>query len=79
MTKTYETGNGEETGVFLHLNECAALYPRFKAAERFLADNERMLLLKIEKTLYESFSIKEMEELLKKGSIHFDVAKEKKL
>ena len=78
MTKTYATGSGEEA-VVLHLNECAALYPRFKARERLLAEDERLVLLKIEKALYESFSIKEMEELLKKGSIHFNAAKEKKL
>ena len=55
--------DSENTGV-LTLNDCAALYPRFKGSESFLSDGERMVLHKIEKTLYERFSIREMEDLL---------------
>jgi len=64
--------SGENTGIFLALTDCAALYPRFKASESFLSEEERLVLLKLEKTLYGSFSIREMEELLEKSSALFD-------
>ena len=60
--------NSKNSGVFLALNDCAALYPRLKGNEPFLSEEERTVLLKIEKALYESFSISEMEELLERGS-----------
>ena len=53
-----------EAGVFLTLNDCAALYPRFKENESFLSKDERKVLLRIEKVLYGNLSIREMEELL---------------
>ena len=57
-----------EPGVFLSLNDFTALYPRFKENESFLSEEERKVFLRIEKMLYESFSIREMEELLVRGS-----------
>ena len=57
-----------EPGIFLTLNDCLALYPRLKANESFLSPEERMVLLSIEKILYGSFSVNEMEELLEKSS-----------
>jgi len=64
--------DSDETGVFLTLNDCAALYPRFKGNESFLSEEERMVLLKIEKALYGSLSIREMEELLERSSVTSD-------
>ena len=61
--------NTDETGVFLTLNDCVTLYPRLKATESFLSDEERKIFLEIEKALYESFSIQELEELLEKSSV----------
>jgi len=60
--------NNENTGLYLSLNDCAVIYPRFKGSESFLSEGERMVLLKIEKILYESFSIREIEDLLDRGS-----------
>jgi hypothetical protein len=60
--------NGGEAGVFLSLNDCGALYPRFKENESFLSEDERKVLLRIEKLLYRNLSIGEMEELLERGS-----------
>ena len=61
----------ENTGVFLTLADCAALYPRFKGNESFLSEGERLALLKLEKALYECFSVREMEELLERSSALF--------
>ena len=60
----------ENTGVFLTLNDCAALYPRFKGSESFLSEGERAVLLKVEKALYGSLSVREMEELLGRCPAH---------
>ena len=57
-----------EAGVFLSLNDCKILYPRFKEKESYLSEEERKVFLRIEKILYESFSILEMEELLERCS-----------
>ena len=57
-----------EAGVFLTLNDCTALYPGLKGNESFLSEGERKVLLRIEKVLYGSLSIREMEELLERGS-----------
>ena len=62
----------EKTGIFLSLNDCAALYPRLKGSEPLLAEEERVLLLKMEKLLYGVLSVREMEELLEKSSANFD-------
>ena len=56
--------NSVEAGIFLSLNDCTALYPRLKENESFLSEEERKVLLKIERVLYDSLSIHEMEELL---------------
>ena len=68
-----DMNSGEHTGVFLALNDCVALYPRLKSNEFFLSDGERMVLIRIEKALYECFSIKEMEELLDRGAARADM------
>ena len=60
--------NAEEAGVFLNLNDCMALYPRFKGNEPVLSEEERKVLIRVEKALYGSLSIREMEELLERGS-----------
>jgi hypothetical protein len=54
----------EETGVFLSLGECTVLYPKLKENEANLSKEERKVLLKIEKLLYEHLSIGEMHDLL---------------
>jgi hypothetical protein len=59
---------GAEAGVFLTLNDCTVLFPRFKANEFFLSAEERRILHRIEKVLYGNLSIREMEELLDKGA-----------
>jgi len=60
--------NGGEAGVFLTLNDCTALYPRLKVNEFFLSEEERKVLIRIEKVLYGSLSVREMEELLERGA-----------
>ena len=60
--------NSGEPGIFLTLNDCAVVFPRLKKNETFLSIEERMLMLRIEKILYENLSIQEMEELLDKGT-----------
>ena len=57
-----------EPGVFLTLNDCSVLYPALKENEPFLSEEERKLLLKMEKVLYGSFAINEIEELLERAS-----------
>ena len=56
-------------GVLLTVNDCKSLYARLKGSESFLSEAERKILLRIEKVLYESFSISEMEELLERSSV----------
>ena len=58
----------EGAGVFLTLNDCTALYPRLKGNESFLSEEERKVLLGIEKVLYGNLSVQEVEELLERGS-----------
>ena len=60
--------NNEEEGVFLTLNDCTVLYPGLKENEPSLSDKERNILFKIEKVLYGSLSVREIEELLEKDS-----------
>ena len=60
--------NGEEAGVFLTLNDCTVLFPRLKGMESFLSAEERRILHRIEKVLYGNLSIREMEELLERGT-----------
>ena len=56
--------NNGETGGILAFEDCAALYPRLKKNEAFLSEGERKVLVRIEKVLYASLSINQMEELL---------------
>jgi len=60
--------DGREAGVFLTANDCKALYPRLKKIESSLSIEERKILFAIEKLLYGSLSIREMEELLTRSS-----------
>ena len=60
--------NHEEAGVYLTLKDCTVLFPRIKGIESSLSKEERMIMLRIEKVLYENLSIREMEELLERGS-----------
>ena len=57
-----------EAGVFLTLNDCTAIYPGLKENESFLSEEERKVLIRIEKVLYGSLSIREIEELLERSS-----------
>lgn len=59
---------GGENGVFLTLDDCVILFPRLKENEASLSNEERLILLKIEKILYGSLSIEEIETLLAKAS-----------
>jgi hypothetical protein len=49
---------------FLTLEELSVLFPRLKKNEAFLDIKERQILNKIEKILYENFSIADMENHL---------------
>ena len=64
-----------ELGVLLSLTDCMALYPRLKTEESFLSLDERKVLLAIEKILYKSFSVSEIEELLEKGTFRSDTSR----
>ena len=57
-----------EAGVFLTLSDCMTLYPKLKMNEPSLSNDERKILFKLEKILYGNLSVREMEELLEKGS-----------
>jgi len=56
-------GEDAEAGVFLTLNDCSVLFPRLKAVESSLSNDERRVLYRLEKVLYGNLSIREMEEL----------------
>jgi len=60
--------DGEE-GIFLSLNDCTALFPGLKRNESSLSNNERLILLRMEKVLYRNLSIQEMEELLERTGV----------
>jgi len=55
-------------GVFLTLDDCKVLFPRLKEKEPYLAKDERAILLKLEKVLYGSLSVTEIEELFIKAA-----------
>jgi len=59
---------GGWAGVFLTLDDCKVLFPRLKEKEPSLSGEERAILFKMEKVLYGSLSVREMEELLKKAA-----------
>ena len=48
-------------GVFFTLEELLVLFPLLKKNEDLLSNNERQLLVKVEKTLYEHLSIADIE------------------
>ena len=62
--------NKGEAGVSLTLTDCTVLYPRLKENESSLSNEERNILFRIEKVLYGSLSIREMEDLLERYPAH---------
>jgi hypothetical protein len=54
----------DQKGVFLTLNELLAVFPRLKRLEAVLEKDERVVLIKMEKVLYEYLSISEIEKCL---------------
>ena len=57
---------GEE-GIFLTLNDCIALFPGLKRNESVLSNDERTILVKLEKILYRNLSIQDVEKLLEQS------------
>jgi hypothetical protein len=55
----------DQGGAFFTLWELLAVFPRLKRAEAVLEKDERAVLLRIEKVLYECLSIGEIEQRLK--------------
>jgi hypothetical protein len=55
----------DQQGAFFTLNELLAVFPRLKRIEAVLEKDERAVLLKIEKVLYERLSIGEIERRLR--------------
>ena len=53
-----------QPAINLSLDECTVLFPRLKGNESSLTKDERIILLKMEKLLYENLSIQEIDELL---------------
>jgi hypothetical protein len=53
-----------EARFFLFLNDCMVLFPKLKRNDFSLSKEERELMLRMEKLLYENLSIHEIEELL---------------
>ena len=51
-------------GITLSLNECRSLFPLLKKQELNLSREQRTIMIKMEKVLYEFLSIQEMEELI---------------
>lgn len=68
MTNNSTTVLDKEDVLYLSLNECIALFPGLKEKESSLSKEERKILLRLEKVLYENLSINEMEELLYRTS-----------
>jgi hypothetical protein len=54
----------QEAGVFISLEELAAIFPRLKQGEGGMNREERRVLTKLEKALYEYLSVEEAEKLL---------------
>jgi hypothetical protein len=54
----------DQKGIFLTLNELLAVFPRLKRLEAVLEKDERAVLIKMEKVLYEQLSISEIEKCL---------------
>jgi hypothetical protein len=53
-----------QKGVFLTLNELIVVFPRLKRLEAVLEKDERTVLIKMEKVLYEHLSISEIKKCL---------------
>jgi hypothetical protein len=53
-----------QKGTFFSFEELLILFPLLKKNEALLSNQERTILVKIEKTLYEHLSIAEMENRL---------------
>jgi hypothetical protein len=58
-----DTGAGDDTRIFLDLEECKVLFRSLKINEKNLSGSERGLLRKVERFLYTRLSIQEIEEL----------------
>jgi hypothetical protein len=50
-------------GLFFDLEECKALFARFKRDEGILTHEEQRILLRLEHLLYGTLSIQEVEDL----------------
>jgi hypothetical protein len=57
-------------GVFISLEELAAIFPRIKQGEPAMNGAERQALAKLETALYEYLSIEEAEELMRIPGSH---------
>ncbi|MDR2143718.1 MAG: hypothetical protein LBP29_05060 [Treponema sp.] len=55
----------DQEGVFFTLDELLAIFPRLKHVEAVLKKDERAVLIRMEKVLYEHLSINEIEKCLK--------------
>jgi hypothetical protein len=53
----------KKAGAFFTTDELLAVFPRLKRQEASLKAKERMVLLKMEKILYEHVSVQELEEI----------------
>jgi hypothetical protein len=54
----------QDAGVFIGLRELMTIFPRIKQEEAVMNSEERQVLMKMEKTLYEHLSVEKVEELL---------------
>jgi hypothetical protein len=54
----------QDAGVFIGLWELMTIFPRIKQEEAVMNSEERQVLMKMEKTLYEYLSVEKVEELL---------------
>jgi hypothetical protein len=57
-------------GVFISLEELAAIFPRIKQGEPAMNGAERQALAKLEKALYEHLSVEEAEKLMRIPGSH---------
>lgn len=60
--------NEKEPTIQLTIKEILAIFPRLKACEHVLSEQERDILGKMENLLYDNLSIDEIETLLKRRS-----------
>jgi hypothetical protein len=57
--------NPQEAGLFFSIPDLRALFPRLKSLEYTLQPREQAVLTKIEQTLYEHLTVREIEALLR--------------